>query len=400
LAQKTGWKPNNPGATVQAFQLKPAPEAEVLAADAGRPLLVRRVYGAGQVVQAAFDLQELDALGDAVPLWEQLIPHAGPPPQWSQLQSNAQWVLQQSIALPALRLPSIWGLLAFLALYIGLVGPANYLILRRLDRREWAYLTIPLTVALFTLGAYGVGARGRGSSATTTALTLVRAAPASTTGQAQSFLGVYSPSRRSYRIGLAQDALAWDGLNTLGTGRGPLEIVRTESAVEIPSFFVDVGAMRTLNVGQTIPVPEVRAALRQTGAGQWMGEIENRSTEPLVDVALIAGQSLQKIDDLKPGERRTVEFKPEFVGSVDDSSFHNDGVIKRGAAVRALLNFAAEPGMPPQKEPNVLAQPVGGQEVQMLAWSPHPGLEITLNGAPESVQGDTLYLWSLGKLRP
>jgi hypothetical protein len=131
-----------------------------------------------------------------------------------------------------------------------------------------------------------------------------------------------------------------------------------------------------------------------------MIELENRSTEPLVDVALIAGQSLQKIDDLKPGEQRTVAFKPELVGPVDDSSFHNEGVIKRGAAVRALLNFAVEPGVPPQQEPNTLAQPVGGQEVQMLAWSPHPGLEITLDGAPDSVQGDTLYLWSLGKLRP
>jgi hypothetical protein len=309
-------------------------------------------------------------------------------------------VLQQSIALPALRLPSIWGLLAFLALYIGLVGPANYLILRRLDRREWAYLTVPLTVVLFTAGAYGVGARGRGASATTTVLTLVRAAPGSTTGQALSFLGVYSPSRRSYRVGLAQDALVGDGLNTLETGRQALEIVRTESSVEMPAFFVDVGAMRTLNVQQIAAVPEVRALLRQGAGGQWTVEIENRSAEPLVDVALLAGQNLQKLDDLGPGERRTVAWKPEFGGFPDDARFHNEGVIKHGTALRALQNFAVEPGMPPQKELNAPAQAVSGQEVRLVAWSSRPSLQVTLNGAQNSVQGDTLYLWSLGKLRP
>ncbi len=402
LSAKLGWKPRDPAASVQALRLKPQAGAQVLAADGDMPLLVRRSYGGGQVIQATFDLQALNTQGNAVPLWERLIIRGGPPPEWSQLQSNAQWVLQQSIALPALRLPSIWELLGFLALYIGLVGPANYLILRRLDRREWAYVTVPLTVALFTAGAYGVGARGRGGSASATALTIARAAPGSTTGEALSYLGIYSPVRRSYRVGLGQEALVRDGLDMVGLGRQPMETRRTESAVEVPALFIDVGEMRPLNVQQTTPVPDVRASI-QHGGGQSTIEIENRSSQPLVDVALVAGQSLQKLEDLRPGERRAVQFKPEMGGTPDEAGFHSGGVIKRGAALRALQSFAFDAeGPPPEKGPGDAVQPAPapGQTVQLVAWSSDPNIQVALDGAPADVKGDTVYLWSLGKLSP
>ena len=55
--------------------------------------------------------------------------------------------------MPALALPSIEGLLLLLLGYIVLIGPINYLVLRRLDRREWAWVTMPLLVVGFTAGA-------------------------------------------------------------------------------------------------------------------------------------------------------------------------------------------------------------------------------------------------------
>ena len=43
--------------------------------------------------------------------------------------------------------------------YIVLVGPVNYLVLRWLDRREWAWVTVPVLIAVFTVGL--VRDRGR-----------------------------------------------------------------------------------------------------------------------------------------------------------------------------------------------------------------------------------------------
>ena len=44
-----------------------------------------------------------------------------------------------------------------LGAYILLIGPINYLVLRRLDRREWAWVTMPVLIVVFAVGAYGFG---------------------------------------------------------------------------------------------------------------------------------------------------------------------------------------------------------------------------------------------------
>ena len=41
------------------------------------------------------------------------------------------------------------GLLLLLFGYIALIGPINYLVLRRLDRREWAWITMPILIVGF-----------------------------------------------------------------------------------------------------------------------------------------------------------------------------------------------------------------------------------------------------------
>lgn len=402
LAARTGWQPRDTDASVAAFQLQPTADAEVLASTVeGAPLLLRRSYGAGQVLQAAFDLQALQTYGDPVPLWNRLLARPAGVVNWVSLQANEQFMLQQAFAIPALRLPSLWSLLGFLGLYLGLVGPVNYIVLRRLDRREWAYLTIPLTVALFTAGAYGIGAAGRGGAATATALSIVTTAPGSATGQALSYLGIYSPTRRSYRVAFEPEALVEGGLSIFGPGRSTLELLRTESAVEIPRLFVDVGAVRLLNIQQPAPAPEVRASLRQDSAG-WSLVVENRGTQPLEDVAIVSGQSVQKLPDLQPGQQQEVRLAPVAAG--DPINFRNDGVIKRDAVMQALFNAIGMGGgvvQAPMKAPGAPDAPLPAtQAVTLAAWSSQSNLKLALDGSAIPMQGATLYLWTLGKRQP
>ena len=47
-------------------------------------------------------------------------------------------------------LPDVLPIIGFLLIYIALMGPLNYVILNRLNRREWAWVTIPLLIAVFS----------------------------------------------------------------------------------------------------------------------------------------------------------------------------------------------------------------------------------------------------------
>ena len=72
-------------------------------------------------------------------------------------------IVSAVINLPSLALPPIGGLIVLLFGYILLVGPVNYLVLRRLDRREWAWVTVPVLILVFTVGSFGIGGLLRGS---------------------------------------------------------------------------------------------------------------------------------------------------------------------------------------------------------------------------------------------
>ncbi len=397
LTATTGWSPRDAGATVRTLRLLPEADAEVIVTtDAGLPMIVRREHGSGLVLQTAFDLAALSAQGNPVSLWESLLPRSGALPQWQQFRSNGEWVLRESLALPALRLPSVWLLLAFLGVYVVFVGPVNYLALRRLDRREWAYLTIPVTVAMFALGAYAFGALGRGGATTVNSLTFVRTASGSNIGQSLSYLGVFSPGRREYEVGLDAETLVSNVFSSFDSRSDTLRVVRGEAAVEVPSFLVDVGALRPLLAERALPAPPVVVTLIEDGAQGRRLEIENRSTERLTDAAILADSDVQKIDDLEPGERRTVELEPGNFGG--EELFQTGGVIRRSAAVNTLRNSFFVPQMEPA--PGGAAQVQARQVVMLVALSSEPQIRLTLNGAPADVQGETLYLWPAAEARP
>ena len=56
--------------------------------------------------------------------------------------------------LPALDVPPAELLLVVIVAYILLIGPISYFVLRRIDRRELAWVTAPILVVVFTACSY------------------------------------------------------------------------------------------------------------------------------------------------------------------------------------------------------------------------------------------------------
>ena len=67
--------------------------------------------------------------------------------------------------------------------------------LRRLDKREWAWVTIPALVVVFAFGSYGLGATLKGSDVIVNQITVVRAAQGTGRGIGQAYIGIYSPTK-------------------------------------------------------------------------------------------------------------------------------------------------------------------------------------------------------------
>ena len=137
--------------------------------------------GGGAVTLIGFDptTRWLSGTNAAEGLWRRLIPTRSAGTAGSGDDSQ---IVQAASQLPSLALPPVGGMIGLLGLYILLIGPINYLVLKRLDKREWAWVTMPILILAFAAGAYGFGSLLRGSNVIVNEAAIVRGAPGARTG--------------------------------------------------------------------------------------------------------------------------------------------------------------------------------------------------------------------------
>lgn len=272
----------------------------VVAADAA--------YGSGSVSLVGFDptvgwIADSKSTGQ---LWRGLIP---PRTSAATSMSDDSQILGAVQQFPNVALPPIGGLLLLLLGYIVLIGPINYLVLRRLDRREWAWITMPILIALFAVGAYGFGSALRGSDIIVNEVAIVRGAPDATEGSAQVYFGIFSPTRGTYQVALPGGALLSAPIigDLFGGQAGALDVVQGATA-RVRDLSVGFGSLRTVRAETPVEVPKLHADL-QLVDGTLKGTIRNDSDVVLEAPAVVLGGSVVVLADLAPGAQATVSLK-------------------------------------------------------------------------------------------
>jgi hypothetical protein len=279
-----------------------------LATSGGRVVAGERPYGSGSVTLIGFDptvgwLGDSDA-SDA--LWRRALPARG---IGGPVIGDDSQIISAVSQLPSLALPPIGGLVGLLGAYILLIGPVNYIVLRRLDRREWAWLTMPVLIVAFAAGAYGFGSLLRGSELIVNEVAIVRGAPGATDGTAQVYLGVFSPSRGTYQLRVPGGALLSAPVSGdfFGgqTNASELDILQGDPA-RIRDLGVGFGSLRTVRAETPVAVPLIEADLR-LAEGRLTGTVTNRSDAALLKPAVVLGSTVATMDDLAPGASGEVD---------------------------------------------------------------------------------------------
>lgn len=302
-----------------------------LATVGGQVVAGERPYGSGLVTLLGFDpsVDWIAKTDTAQNLWRRLLP----PRTTGGLSFTDDSNLVNAVTqLPALALPPIAGLLGLLGAYILLIGPVNYLVLRRLDRREWAWITMPILIAVFAAGAYVFGAALRGSDVIVNQVAIVRGAPGATEGTAQVYVGLFSPSRSVYQMSVPGGALLSSPTSEAFGGNaaaGVLDVLQGNPA-RIRNLSVGFGSLRTIRAETAVAVPLIEADLRLEG-GRLKGTIKNASIQPLETPAVVLGQTVAVFDDLAPGAEATVDvairtgqFGQNLADMVVGQAFFND----------------------------------------------------------------------------
>lgn len=291
-----------------SLTLAPTPDARVIATQGGAPVGVQQTVGKGSVTVLGWSLSapELRAADTEKATWRQLVRLRSSDPNNAFVPPDAQgqqlgWALMQ---LPVLAIPPLGALIALLGVYILIVGPGLYLLLRRLDRQVWGWGAIPLVTLLFTLGAYGYGLRIRGNDVILNQISVVE--PSAGRARVRTYAGIFSPRDESYTLRTNGDALfrpmpaEW-GQGSAGAGR----FLQDDGGVA--DLRVAQWSMSTFTAEQMIDSRVLESNLTLSGA-MLRGSVRNAGDAPLRDVALFQNTRVLRIGDLDPGQTRTVEL--------------------------------------------------------------------------------------------
>ena len=369
-----------------------------LASVADRVVAAETAYGSGAVAIVGIDPTTAwiaDSVSARAGLWRDLVPART---TGLTIGPDDNQLINAVSQLPALALPPIGGLLGLLAGYIVLIGPANYLVLRRIDRREWAWITMPVLIVVFAVGAYGFGVSLRGLDVIVNEVAIVRGSPGATEGAAQVYLGVFSPSRGTYELEVPNGALLASTLTgdfSSGGEGATLDIVQGTPA-RVRNLTFGFTPLRTLRAETPTTVPRVEADLTLAG-GTLSGTLANRSDQTLERPAIVLGGSVVVLGDLEPGEEQQVSLpirSNQFGQSIADKILgplffgdptRGDDTARRDTARHYVLDQLTY-------DPNLGSLGTLPAEAPvLLAWGTHEIVDVRVNGLVPRRTGNVLY---------
>lgn len=281
-------------------------QGDVWLHEAGLPLLARRAWGNGAVFFLALDpdLAPLKGWVGSPALWQRLVNDL-PAPSWMRDGITDTFAANQAIqSLSALSLPGAGELLLFLLVYVGVIGPLNYWVLRARGRRELAWVTIPLLSLLFLLVAYVTGLRLKGNTLIVNQMSVVSGSAETGDARVETLLGLYSPRRAAYDLVLTGGMLPHT-LPDVGVA-DEFHLIEAGDRHTLPGVRVDVSEVFPLvTSGYTGGLVISGGAVYTVSGGElnFSLAVRNESGQPLRDVALLAGRRAVPLTaELLPGQ--------------------------------------------------------------------------------------------------
>lgn len=310
--------------------------------------------------------------------------------------SDDSQLVQALYFLPTLDLPPIDTLVVLLILYTLLIGPLNYLVLKRLDRREWAWITMPALVLVFSVASYGLGLTLHGTDTIVNELSIVRGTAGTDAGRAQVFFGVFSPSRRSFDVEVKGPALVTSTISEYQQtiSQAGLDVVQGESA-RVRGLEVSVADLRAFRGELAVVAPLIEADLRLEGASV-RGTVTNRSGRTLERPAVVIGSTVVRLNDLADGQSAQVTarlggnpYGPSLGEQLFGSASYQPGAARSIYVRRAMIEQLT------QGSNKFASSFSGGERPLLVAWGSDPVVPVSLGSERPQQVADTLYLVNL-----
>ncbi len=290
-------------------------EASLLYTTGGKPLFASRQLENGKVLYAAYDVtQEPIASWPGHPsVWSALLGSELQSNNFNAMRGNMNPLLNLSYVLnyfPSLNMPSFQVLAWLIVIYALVVAPLLYLLLKKVDKREWAWWMIPLIAVIASGTVYMIGASDKTKELAHT----LNVVELDGSGQAKvkSATAFFSPGSGNYHLELPANSyvtIQRDGSSFSGSGdsRSLVEVGSKETGVELldmPQWSLAKLWVEQRSKNEDLGQLDVDLFINEKGDID--GKVVNTTSKELVNAGLVVGGKLYLLGDMGKGQTVTL----------------------------------------------------------------------------------------------
>ncbi|GAB4504889.1 MAG: hypothetical protein Fur0043_18840 [Anaerolineales bacterium] len=373
--------------------------ARALVWQEGVPLLAVREVGFGRAWYLAADptLQPLSEWNGMAGVYTRLLADRPLRPAWADGEWDSSTASQALSTLSELGIPSIFLICGWLAFYVMVVGPLNFLVLRRVKRPDLAWVTVPALVVVFTALAYVSGFLTLGNRAVLNRLAVAQAWDGVETARVRGLLGVYSPRRAKYTVASGDGflSLPFSGEGNLQT-EGWLSLQENAQTV-LPGVRIERGGMKAIaldGITSALPVEHDLVLSVDDKNATLSGRVTNLSQVALKDAVLVTPVGFEELGDLSPGgtSRKVKVFFGASTGGNSYSSIFSSnssyGIpwLASGEEEKARKEMLFQAAFAPN------AYTAVNWGIYLMGWLDEPLLQAGLQDSQPRLTGATLYI--------
>ena len=359
--------------------------------EGNQPLLLEKAVGGGWVEMATFDWNQDSLAGwsgtstllrqafirASSGLYSAQVAAMGGSTGNSLAQKGGNYS-QVLSNLPSLNLPAWWLIGSLVLLYVLLVGPINYFVLRAINRRALAWITVPTIALLAAGGAYGAATLTKGRSVQANEVSIIHVASGSDHAYLEAYTGILTPTRGDYEVGVGGDVSL---VSPIDNNNGNVDPGQGLVRVDTASNLITLPGMTAFNLrgfaSEGITAAPHVVANATLVRGMLTGTVQNLSSTTFSDGVVIAGNAYKTFGRLVPGASADFSLAPALSNPVNGPP--------------AFMQIYPGSGLygPPQANASTDAQREADTKSTVLSMLPVNGFK----GISESVT-PTVVLWS------
>lgn len=311
---------------------------EVITQEQQQPLFAKKNTGSGEVWYVAYDLalNPIASWSGNPEIWEKVLQRHSGPTNLKQVRpgGNSVWDQFREIQytldyFPSLEQPSFFTLLIAFLIYVVLVAPILYLLLKKMDKREWAWIMIPAISILSSLVIFIIGSSDKRTPLIHTLNTLEL--DGNGNGQRISAAAVFVPNGGSYELEApkATQTVVADSTNQNSGYYNQLtgiseQYIRQDAEKtqiqwsDVPYWSVRKAWMKSDDTEQ-LGKFEVNLAADSNGL---KGEISNGTKSDLTDIHILLNRKIYSVGELKVGEKKPIALASPSIANSDHDYGH------------------------------------------------------------------------------